>query len=260
MDVPGKRCFFSICEDKHCMRNSVRRDIFIPGLEANPWIEVLNETNQNGFYSQIPVRRSAQTELQNGFRSRPSIGKTAVCSQHVSGQRRELLPGEDICCFPVFSHFQQPATPCSDPLGEILPLFNSMDILTVIWPRLVFCPESFLWAPQNNSTILPGLGRAVSWARTNPGHSEATLPKTKICFAYVTCNCCGQNEAEIWLPPSKQYPESWKRTATKSFCTHLVCALIFCLAELSAPRALAGSGAFSQDVHFSHPKPWLYFS
>lgn len=158
MDVPGKRCFFSICEHKHCMRNSVRRDIFIPGLEANPWIEVLNETNQNGFYSQIPVRRSAQTELRS-FRSRPSIGKAAACSQHVSGQRRELLPGEDICR-PQFSltSSSQPSplrSPGRNPAFiELHGYFNSDLTQAGILPRI------FSWTPQNNSTNLPGSDRA----------------------------------------------------------------------------------------------------
>lgn len=135
--------FFSIYEYKHCMRNSVLRDIFVQGLEVNPWIGVLNEMNQNGFCSQIPARRSAQTELRNSFKSWINSKKTAMCSEHISEQRKVLRASEEICCSEFSPTINSFTSLCFNPPGEILPSVKCMEILAVIWLGPGFCPKSF---------------------------------------------------------------------------------------------------------------------
>lgn len=135
--------FSSIYEHKHCMRNLVLRDVFVRGLEVNLWTEVLNEMNQNGFCSQIPARRRAQTELRNSFKSWINSEKTAMCSQHLSEQYKTLVAGWEINR-PEFSPTINSFTSlCFNPPGETLPLVKSREILAVIWLRPGFCPKSF---------------------------------------------------------------------------------------------------------------------
>lgn len=135
--------FLSFYLGKHCTRNSVLRNIFVQGFEVNPWTEVLNEMNQNGFCSQIPARSGDQTELWNSFKSWINSKKTAVCSEHISEQHKMLIASEKI------NHSEFPPTinsftsPCSNPLGETLSLVKPMEILAVIWLWPGFCPKSF---------------------------------------------------------------------------------------------------------------------
>lgn len=124
------------------MRNSVPRDIFVRGLEVNPWIEVLNEMNQNGFCSQIPAR-SAQTELWNSFESWINGQKTASCSEHVSERHKTLMAARESHC-PEFSPAMNSFTSLRfNPPGEIPPIAKCVEIPAVIWLEAGFCLKSF---------------------------------------------------------------------------------------------------------------------
>jgi len=89
--------------------------------------------NQNGFCSQIPARRSAQTEQRNSFKSRINREKTAVCSERVSEQRKLSIAGEEIRLLEFSPTLNSFTSLCFNPPAEILPLVKSKESLAVIW-------------------------------------------------------------------------------------------------------------------------------
>lgn len=233
----------------------MRGDIFVPGLETNPWVEVLNETNPNGIYSQIPAR-SARTELQNCFRSHISSKERSPCSQHDLQQRQALISGEEICC----SEFS-PTLSSSDPLGQTLPLLEPVHVWAAIWPTWDFAHRA---TPLNcpTRTELPTGGRQLETAIANEGtlqkrkkpyrkrrisvrtHRGMAVGRIKVKFGYNTPTyTLMTEEGQPWDP-----------------CAGVCFVLWFCISPTapSTPhwRRFLGTCSATTQSPFFHPQPY----